>query len=279
MDIWQYEPLMKDIEKAILRFYQTREQKDADIILAGLNELAEAHIYFQLLRLDWRYRLEQAQRSTIASLVDLLPRKELTHIPSTIDTMQKQILHIFQNVLDADSGEKTKPIPERMAVYYRRHGADTLNTFQFQTLPLKFEAVNEKTFTEVLYPNSICDLIDYSLRECVQREQRVRLCKNCGQYFALTGRGTAEYCDLTADDKGRTCKEMGAIHQWTKSKAGDEAFKLYRREYKRRFAWIKAGKISSEELYVWGEIAREKKTECDEGKITIQEYQSWLRES
>ena len=228
----------------LLRFYQTQYQKDTGVLLAGLDELAEVHICFQLLRLDWRYRLERAQRCNVSALTDLLPRKELTHIPSTIDTMQKQILQIFQKVLDADGGKKTQRIPERMAAYYNQHGDDPLNTFQFRVLPLKFEAVNESAFTEVLYPNSIYDLIDYALRECLQREQRMRLCKNCGQYFALTGRGTAEYCDITVDEKGRTYKEMGAINHWTRSKADDEAFQLYRREYKRRFAWSKTGKLS-----------------------------------
>ena len=86
-------------------------------------------------------------------------------------------------------------------------------------------------------------------------------------------------CDITLDEKGRTCKEIGAIHQWTKSKASDEAFKLYRREHKRRFARIKAGKISPEVLYAWGKTAREKKDDCDTGKITLKEYETWLRTS
>ena len=51
LDVWQYEPLVKNMEKTLLRFYQTKEQQDADIILTGLDQLAEAHIYFQQLRL------------------------------------------------------------------------------------------------------------------------------------------------------------------------------------------------------------------------------------
>ena len=44
LDIWKYEPMIKDMEQALLRFYQAQDQKDADIILAGLEKLAEAHI-------------------------------------------------------------------------------------------------------------------------------------------------------------------------------------------------------------------------------------------
>ena len=56
-------------------------------------------------------------------------------------------------------------------------------------------------------------------------------------------------------------------------------FKIYRREYKKRFAWIKAGKITKDEFYFWSEKAREKKAECEEGKITLEELGQWLKES
>ena len=131
-----------------------------------------------------------------------------------------------------------------MANYYKREGSDSLNTFQFCTLPMKFELVDAHTFTEVLYPKTIYDLIDYSLHQCIQREQRMRMCKNCGLYFAVKGRGTAEYCDVITDGKGRVCKEVGAFVQWSQSKEDDEIFKVYRREYKKRFARTKTGKIT-----------------------------------
>lgn len=278
LDIWQHEPLIKNMEQALLRFYQTQDLRDADIVLSGLGELAEAHIYFQQLRLDWLQRFERALNSDGSDLIDLLPRKDLNHIPSNLDTMQRQIQRLFQKVLDIDLGKKTS-VQDLMASYYEREGSDTLETFRFCTLPLKFELVDTHTFTEVLYPNTIYDLIDYFLRECVQREQRMRVCKNCGLYFAVKGRGTAEYCDITTDAKGRVCKEIGAFVHWSQSKEDDEIFKVYRREYKKRFAWTKTGKITPATLYAWGERAREKKEECEEGKITLEEYQIWLKNS
>ncbi len=184
LDIWRYEPLIKDMGNALLRFYQTKAPQDAGIVLAGLDELAEAHIYFQQLRLDWMERFEQAANLDNSALIDLLPEKELTHIPSTIDTMQKQIQRLFQNVLDIDLGKKSS-VQTLMASYYSQAGSDTLNTFQFRTLPLRFEPADSRTFTEVLYPKTIYDLTDCFLRECVQREQRMRVCKNCGLYFAV----------------------------------------------------------------------------------------------
>lgn len=108
---------------------------------------------------------------------------------------------------------------------------------------------------------------------------QMRVCKNCGRLFAMTGHSGTEYCDRPADEKGCTCKEIGAFRFWEKSKSGDEVFKVDRQEYKKRFAWIRAGKITKDEFYVWSVRAREKKAECEEDKITVEAFSQWLKES
>jgi len=44
--------------------------------------LAEEHIYFEFLCLDWLWRLEEAMRKEFKGMYELLPRKHLRHIPS-----------------------------------------------------------------------------------------------------------------------------------------------------------------------------------------------------
>ncbi len=39
------------------------------------------------------------------------------------------------------------------------------------------------------------------------------------------------------------------------------------------------GKIEPDAFYAWSEKAREKKAACDEGIITLEEYQEWLKNS
>lgn len=56
-------------------------------------------------------------------------------------------------------------------------------------------------------------------------------------------------------------------------------FKAYRREYKKRFAWIRSGLLAQEEFYAWSEKAREKKAECEEGKISFDEFTRWMANS
>ena len=61
--------------------------------------------------------------------------------------------------------------------------------------------------------------------------------------------------------------------------ADDPIFKAYRKEYKKRFAWIKAGRITDEQFYAWSEQAREEKKKCDREIISLEEFQQWLRDS
>lgn len=277
MDIWELEPITKRMDKALMSFYQSRDYNELQIVAAGLNELASRHICFELLRLDWLERLDMVDSTAPGDFQDLLPHKKISHLCSNIDTMQKQIKGLIAQVLDMD-GEK-KSVSEKMVAYYNAEGNDTLNTFQFQPQSMSFEVIDCKIFAEVLYPRDIYDLIDFHVRECVKREVRIRVCKNCLRYFAVTGKASTEYCGRICDSKGRTCREMGAINTWTQRKQGDEVFKEYRREYKKRFARINAGRLTKSAFYAWSEEARRRKEDCDSGVISPEEFSRWLKES
>ena len=277
MDIWELEPITKRMDKALMSFYQSRDYNELQIVEAGLNELAPRHICFELLRLDWLERLDMVDSTAPGDFQDLLPHKKISYLCSNIDTMQKQIKGLVAQALDMD-GEK-KSVSEKLVAYYNAEGGDTLNTFRFQPQTMSFEVIDHKVFAEVLYPRDIYDLIDFHVRECVKREVKMRVCKNCLRYFAVTGRASTEYCGRVCDSKGRTCREMGAINTWTQRKQGDEVFKEYRREYKKRFARINAGKLTKSAFYAWSEEARRKKEDCDNGTITPEDFSRWLKES
>lgn len=278
LDARALEPAAKRIEKALLNLHQSKEERYVQEVLANLDELASAHIYLELLRLDWRCRLQKAKRQEYRDVITLLPYKQITQIPSVVDQTQRQIITLFDKALSLDSNRE-KSVSEKLVEYCSAEGRDDLHTFRFRPQPMNFEVLDHKVFAEVLYPKDIYDLIDYHVRECIKRETRLKVCKNCGRYFAITGRSSAEYCERVFDEKGRTCKEVGAIALWTKNKSDDEVFKIYRREYKKRFAWIKSGRIAPELFYAWSKKAREKKSECAAGEITLEEFSQWLKES
>ena len=67
------------------------------------------------------------------------------------------------------------------------------------------------------------------------------------------------------------------MRQYLQSRAQDELLKIYRREYKRRFAWIRAGKISQEAFSAWSREAQKEKEKCENGKISQREFAQWLK--
>lgn len=97
-----------------------------------------------------------------------------------------------------DVGNSTEAVPRRIAVYYRTVWD---KAFRFHPQPVGFELVNDEVFTESPAPNTVYDLIDYYLRACVKREIRMRVYKNCGRYFAVTGRANTEYCSRPFDSR------------------------------------------------------------------------------
>ena len=272
MNIDEIEPAIRQLNEVLWQLTTTREKQYAEEVNALLDELELRHIYFQQLALDWRYRLSRAvifEQYT----EDMLPRKYLYALPDTLRRMQGQIVELFENVLDADNSDE--PTSKRMVDYYQRSGE---TAFRFYPQPIGFELIGE-VFTEVLTPNNIYDILDFQLRACVKQEIKMRRCKNCGRYFAVMRHGATEYCGRVADERGRTCREVGAINTWMRSKRDDEVFKVYRREYKKRFAWIKAGRITDQQFYDWSERARAEKDKCEQGLISQKELETWLKES
>lgn len=273
MDIDTIEPTIRQLNETLWQLATTQEKRYAEDAKALLDDLTLRHIYFQQLSLDWKYRLSRAlifEQYT----EEMLPRRYLYALPDSLRQMQGQIVELFENVLDTDnSGE---PVSKRMVDYYRRCGE---TAFRFYPQPIGFELVSDDAFAEVLTPNNIYDILDFQLRACVKQEVKMRRCKNCGRYFALTGHGATEYCGRVADEKGRTCREVGAINTWTRSKQDDEVFKVYRREYKKRFARMKAGKLPPEDFYAWSEKAREKKEVCEAGELARETFFKWLGEA
>lgn len=243
-----------------------------------LGKLASVHIYFQLLYVHCYYRQTAIFiRNDCGSAEDVQMLDELCQLPEQLPQYQQQIQRFFDLVLDMDSAGRD-PQTQAARNYIYDMPKDP-GLFCFHPIPLSFEPVEPGRCSPVLYSSGIRDMIDYSLRSCVERNITVRRCKNCGRYFAQTGRVSAEYCERPVPDGQQHCRDIGAMKQWTLRQAGNDAFKVYRKGYKRRFAWIKAGRISDEDFYAWSEQARAQKKKYDEGATTLEDFRRWLKES
>ena len=274
----ELEPALRRIGENWNRLITEDDRQAGDSAMVEMSQLRQRHIYLELLYVRWYDRISRmGVYEDEGSEKDRQMLEELRRLPEQLPLYQRQILRFFELVLDVDTAGRD---PQQQAS--RNYDYDLpkdRELFTFRPIPLSFEPVEPGRCSPVLYSGSIRDMIDYSLRSCVERSVTVRRCKNCGRWFPQTGRVSAEYCERPVARGEQTCREAGAFQQWTKKQSDDPVFKAYRKEYKRRFAWIKAGRISDTDFYAWSEQAREMKKKCDRDIITLEEYVDWLKHS
>nr|WP_325204225.1 DUF6076 domain-containing protein [uncultured Oscillibacter sp.] len=269
LDPEDWEPLIQQAASALAQFFSTRDPAHADRMMQALGELGARHIYFHLLY------LRCFERKATGSL-ELRMAEELRLLPAQLKVYQEQVRIFLERILDID--QVGREVRKNMRGAYLFDGPRDDNFFRFEPIPISLGVIRGGNCGEILYPNTIRDLIDFSLRECVRREIPVRRCRNCGRYFPITGRITAEYCSRTSPS-GKLCRSTAPVRKWAESRRSDQVFQEYRREYKRRFAWIKAGKITEEQFAVWHKAAKARKKDCDREVISLDEFKAWLKDS
>lgn len=272
IDMSRVSELFSAMNDCIISLPDIADTKYLDEFLHTLEALAQQHIYFELFRLDWTGRIRQAQSADM--LRSQWRKCKVRYMPKALKDIQHQVKELFANALDYDRGNGT--VLEKATSYYKMMDG---RAFSFRPQFMHFELWDDSAFAEVLYPESIYDLISYHLQECIKRELRFRICKNYGRYFYMSGRNTAMYCYRPYDENGHTCRRIAPVRAWSERNQKDKIFHEYRREYKRRFAWINAGRIGRDAFYAWSKQAREKKTECVAGIISYEDFTEWLRVS
>lgn len=262
-----WEPLIQQAGSDLEQFLSTGDPVHTDRMMRTLGELSGRHIYFQLLYLQWF-----AHKA--AGNIESRMAEELRLLPAQLRAYRKQAQTFLERILDIDQVGREVRKNMREAYHFDCPQDDTV--FCFEPSPISLDVIRGGDCAEILYPNTIRDLIDFSLRECIRREIPVRRCRSCGRYFPITGRITAEYCSRPTPS-GKLCRSTAPVQKWTESRRSDQVFQAYRREYKRRFAWIKAGKYTEDQFADWHKAAKARKKDCDREIISLDEFQEWLK--
>ena len=269
MDRTEWEPLIQQACEGVEQFLTAKDAAYTDQMMQALGELGEKHIYFKLLYLQWFWR--KANGSIEPGMAE-----EMRQLPEQLSLYQKQTQKFVENILDVD--RVNRDVQKNVRANYVFDQSHDVELFCFKPISVSFGPVDEDTCGSILYPNAIRDMIDFSLRGCVEKNIPLRRCRNCGRYFPIIGRITAEYCSRP-QPSGKLCRNIAPVQKWAKNSKKDLVFSEYRREYKRHFSWIKAGRISEEQFSAWAKQAKAKKHECDAEKISLDEFKAWLKNS
>ena len=96
--------------------------------------------------------------------------------------------------------------------------------------------------------------------------------------FRIAGRITAEYCSRPGPS-GKLCRSTVPVQTWAESRRSYQVFQEYRREYKRCFAWIKAGNFKEAQFAAWHKAAKARKKACGRKIISLDAFRTWLKDS
>lgn len=269
MDRTEWEILIQQACGDLEQFLTTKDAAYTDHMMQLLGELGEKHVYFKLLYLQWFWC--KARENIEPGMAE-----ELRQLPEQLPLYQKQAQRFVENILDVDQVDRD--VQKNVRANYVFDQPRETEMFCFKPIPVSFGPVDEDTCGTILYPNGIRDMIDFSLRDCVEKNIPLRRCRNCGRYFPIIGRITAEYCSRP-QPSGKLCRNIAPVQKWAKNSKKDLIFSEYRREYKRHFAWIKAGKISEEQFADWAKRAKATKKDCDAERISLDEFKAWLKNS
>lgn len=129
----------------------------------------------------------------------------------------------------------------------------------------------EKYFFETI--DSFCLFV---LAKLYNTDFIIKRCVNCGDFFVPTVRSDEVYCDKVHPN-GRTCKQMG----YENKIKSDDILREYRKVYKSKNAIkIKLNNNSADQKWnTWKKYAKFKLKACQDGKITLDEFTDWLKNS
>ena len=123
---------------------------------------------------------------------------------------------------------------------------------------------------------SIKDMLELELTKMLEQNVRFRKCKRCGKYFIMKGNYDTNYCDRIAEGETRTCQQLAALENYTAKIADNKAVPIYNKYYKRYAARVRVHQLKEGEFNKWRYQAITKRDECNDGKITPEEYIEWM---
>ena len=123
--------------------------------------------------------------------------------------------------------------------------------------------------------STISEILELEFTKMLEMDISFRKCKWCGKYFIVKGNHGTKYCDRVPDGKTQSCQKLAALDEYKKKNANNEAKKVYDKYYKRYHARIATRQIKEPEFNQWRYKAITMRDDCNDGKISLQEYIDW----
>lgn len=151
---------------------------------------------------------------------------------------------VFHSFADSFSGTQ-----EQMNEFVQSSVLCTLG-YGYHPIPGGIYLVERYTFS------SLRDFLLVELRKGFLHGNAPRQCRLCGKWFFHEKSDRTIYCERVAPgETERTCREVGAQAVFEKKIQDEEAWKIYKRAYKKYYARLMKGTMSQEEFRAWADQA------------------------
>ena len=135
---------------------------------------------------------------------------------------------------------------------------------------------NKVDIVEMVEIYNLDDLLSFELYHTLKSDLIIRKCKHCDEFFIVRGRIDIEYCDRVKEGETKPCCIIGATRSYWGSKVDDPIHTAFQKAYKRNHSRQRVGKMTQTEFYEWSEEARQKRSECESGKLSLADFMVWL---
>ena len=141
----------------------------------------------------------------------------------------------------------------------------------------KFDSYFDYENEVITYPlETMDDVIRFDMMQMLVNKVKFKPCKCCGHYFIPGGRVNSEYCDRIMPGETKPCNEIGALKTFDIVHKDDDIHKAYITAYRRMDSRQRAKLITKDEFKQFGKIARAERKKCYNGKITLEQFKTWL---
>jgi hypothetical protein len=131
---------------------------------------------------------------------------------------------------------------------------------------------NKVDVVEMAEINNLDDLLRFELYHTLKTDLLIRKCKHCGEFFIVRGRIDTEYCGRQKPGETKPCSVIGATRNYWDGKMEDPIYVAFQKAYKRNHSRQRVGKMTQSEFYEWSEEARRKRSECEAGQLSLDEW-------
>jgi len=224
---------------------------------------------------------------------------ELQYKIQEVQEEMKAFVNYVYNLDNIESLNEYTP-SQRFAVYLIKHKGqaytynknDNIIQDNYSNKNLELSHLNDKQLLDNFKNNTmLVSMIDthqsndlsaicYAvLEELVKTTNNpIKKCQNCGMYFIPSSRLDEIYCDYPKE-KGKTCREQGAVQAYNERLKQNKALAEYRRLYQLKSMAVgrnKDNKQMKKDFDKWKKDAKDKVNKLKRGTLTEDEVYEWL---